>query len=110
SGRDLSRRGRSPGPHPKPYAGSGTRSSVRTRDERDARSGRLHPDLLHAAQLTAHSKGKVERPIRYVRGSFVYARDFVGDEDLNAQTLTWLSSRANVRKHRTTGERPLDRF
>src|SRR5690606_39567679 len=58
----------------------------------------------------AKTKGKVERPIRYVRGSFVYARDFAGDDDLNAQTRNWLSSRANVRKHRTTGERPLDRF
>src|SRR3546814_5981264 len=35
---------------------------------------------------------------------------FVGDEDLNAQTITWLSGKANVRKHRTTGERPLERF
>jgi transposase len=58
----------------------------------------------------AKTKGKVERPIRYVRESFVYARDFVSDEDLNAQAELWLSRVANVRKHRTTGEKPLERF
>lgn len=58
----------------------------------------------------AKTKGKVERPIRYVRGSFVYARDFVSDEDLNAQAQVWLSDVANVRTHRTTLERPIERF
>jgi transposase len=58
----------------------------------------------------AKTKGKVERPIRYLRESFVYARDFVSDEDLNAQAELWLSGVANVRKHRTTQEKPLDRF
>jgi transposase len=58
----------------------------------------------------AKTKGKVERPIRYVRESFVYARDFVGDEDLNARSGLWLSGVANVRTHRTTKEKPLERF
>jgi transposase len=58
----------------------------------------------------AKTKGKVERPIRYLRESFVYARDFVSDEDLNAQAELWLSGVANVRKHRTTQEKPLERF
>jgi transposase len=58
----------------------------------------------------AKTKGKVERPIRYLRGSFVYGRDFVGDDDLNAQTHIWLSGKANVRRHRTTKEKPLERF
>ena len=58
----------------------------------------------------AKTKGKVERPIRYLRESFVYARDFVSDEDLNAQAHTWLSGTANVRRHRTTKEKPLERF
>jgi transposase len=97
-------------------------ASVITRDLRD-QGGKLveNAELLRFAAhwgfrvracrpYRAKTKGKVERPIRYVRGSFVYARDFIGDEDLNAQTLTWLSNRANVRKHRTTGERPIDRF
>ena len=58
----------------------------------------------------AKTKGKVERPIRYVRGSFVYARDFISDEDLNTQAELWLSNVANVRTHRSTRERPIERF
>lgn len=58
----------------------------------------------------AKTKGKVERPIRYVRQSFVYGRDFAGDADLNAQAEWWLGRVANVRIHGTTGERPIDRF
>lgn len=58
----------------------------------------------------ARTKGKVERPIRYLRESFVYGRDFISDEDLNAQAELWLSDVANVRKHRTTKEKPLERF
>jgi hypothetical protein len=45
-----------------------------------------------------------------VRQSFVYARDFIGDEDLDAQARQWLCGTANVRTHRTTKERPLERF
>jgi transposase len=72
-------------------------ASVITRDLRD-QGGRLveNAEFLRFAAhwgfrvracrpYRAKTKGKVERPIRYVRGSFVYARDFVGDEDLNAQ-------------------------
>jgi transposase len=58
----------------------------------------------------AQTKGKVERPIRYVRESFFYGRHFVSDEDLEAQAGIWLSQVANVRLHRTTGEPPIDRF
>ncbi len=58
----------------------------------------------------AQTKGKVERPVRYVRQSFLYGRAFAGDADLNAQALDWLAHTANVRVHRTTGEPPLDRF
>ncbi|HVG27732.1 MAG TPA: IS21 family transposase [Acidobacteriaceae bacterium] len=58
----------------------------------------------------ARTKGKVERPIRYLRGSFLYGRDFLGDADLQAQAGTWLEGTANVRLHRTTGEPPVERF
>jgi transposase len=58
----------------------------------------------------AKTKGKVERPIGYVRQSFFYARSFLNDADLNAQALAWATQTANVRIHRTTGERPLVRF
>ena len=58
----------------------------------------------------AQTKGKVERPIRYVRESFFYGRHFVSDEDLEAQATVWLADVANVRRHRTIEERPIDRF
>ncbi len=58
----------------------------------------------------ARTKGKVERPIRYVRRSLVYGRTFAGDADLNAQAEWWLGRVANVRRHGTTKERPVDRF
>lgn len=58
----------------------------------------------------AKTKGKVERPIHYIRDSFFYGRAFVSDEDLNAQASRWLEETANVRRHATTGERPVDRF
>ena len=58
----------------------------------------------------ARTKGKVERPIRYIRESFFYGRKFVSDEDLNEQAQRWLEGTANVRRHGTTGERPVDRF
>lgn len=58
----------------------------------------------------AKTKGKVERPIRYVRQSFFYGREFVSDDDLNDQAQHWLASVANVRVHRTTDERPIDRL
>lgn len=58
----------------------------------------------------AQTKGKVERPIRYLRESFFYGRTFVSDEDLNAQLLQWLDREANVRVHGTLKQRPVDRL
>ena len=58
----------------------------------------------------ARTKGKVERPIRYIRESFFYGRTFANDNDLNEQAMCWLEGTANVRRHATTGERPVDRF
>jgi transposase len=58
----------------------------------------------------AKTKGKVERPIRYLRSNFFYGREFVGDADLDAQRLAWLEDVANARVHRTTGAMPRVRF
>ena len=58
----------------------------------------------------AQTKGKVERPIRYLRDSFFYGREFASDADLNEQAARWLEDTANVRVHGTTGERPAERF
>ena len=58
----------------------------------------------------ARTKGKVERPIRYIRESFFYGREFANDNDLNEQAVGWLEGTANLRRHATTGERPVERF
>jgi transposase len=58
----------------------------------------------------AKTKGKVERPIRYLRDSFLYGRTFVSDADLNDQATHWLRTVANVRQHATTQWIPEQRF
>jgi transposase len=58
----------------------------------------------------ARTKGKVERPVRYLRGNFVYGRTFLHDADLDHQRQHWLERVANVRIHGTTRERPRVRF
>ena len=58
----------------------------------------------------ARTKGKVERPVRYVRSSFFYGRTFTSDSDLNHQARHWLDHVANVRIHGTLKERPIERL
>lgn len=58
----------------------------------------------------AKTKGKVERPIGYVRGNLLYGRDVLGDADLDAQTEHWLEHTANARIHGTTGWVPRAHF
>src|SRR5215216_5338402 len=50
----------------------------------------------------AKTKGKVERPFRYVREDFFLARAFRNLEDLNDQLRRWLGGVANPRTHATT--------
>jgi transposase len=50
----------------------------------------------------AKTKGKVERPFRYIREDFFLARSFRNLDDLNAQLTDWLDTVANVRVHATT--------
>lgn len=50
----------------------------------------------------AQTKGKVERPFRYIRQDFFLARHFRNLGDLNAQLRQWLDTVANVRLHGTT--------
>lgn len=50
----------------------------------------------------AKTKGKVERPHRYVRQDFFLARAFRNIDDLNAQFDTWRTGIANPRVHATT--------
>lgn len=58
----------------------------------------------------AKTKGKVERPIRYLRENFFYGRTFRNDADLEAQLAVWLDSKANVRIHGTTGKVPAEQL
>lgn len=58
----------------------------------------------------AQTKGKVERPVGYLRDSVVYGREFLGDGDLDAQVQRWLADVVNARVHATTHEVPHARF
>ena len=50
----------------------------------------------------AKTKGKVERPFRYIREDFFLARSFRNLGDLNDQLRQWLDEVANPRIHATT--------
>ena len=58
----------------------------------------------------AKTKGKVERPFRYVREDFFLARSFRNLDDLNLQFSHWLNQIANRRLHGTTGRIVLEHF
>ena len=50
----------------------------------------------------AKTKGKVERPFRYIRQDFFLGRSFRDLDDLNAQFEEWRTTIANPRVHATT--------
>jgi len=50
----------------------------------------------------AKTKGKVERPFRYIREDFFLSRSFRNRDDLNVQFRQWLDQVANARVHATT--------
>jgi transposase len=58
----------------------------------------------------AKTKGKVERPVHYLRDNFLYGRTFLGDADLADQCTRWLAEVANCRLHGTTKAVPQLRF
>lgn len=58
----------------------------------------------------AKTKGKVERPYRYIRADFFMARRFRDIEDMNHQLRQWLDEVANVRRHGTTERIVLEHF
>jgi transposase len=55
------------------------------------------------------TKGKVERPFAYVESSLLGGRSFHSLEHLNEMSAWWLAEVADVRIHRQTKTRPLDR-
>lgn len=52
--------------------------------------------------VSRQTKGKVERPFRYIREDFFLARSFRNLDDLNEQLQDWLDTVANARLHGTT--------
>jgi len=52
----------------------------------------------------AKTKGKVERPFRYIRQDFFLGRTFRNMDDLNAQFDQWCAEIANPRVHATTNK------
>ena len=89
---------------------------------------RLHPGLLELSRdlgfavrlcrpYRAKTKGKVERFNRYLRESFynplvtrLQARVPLDAATANVEVLKWLRDVANVREHRGTHSRPVDRL
>ena len=65
-----------------------------------ARHYGFHPKACQAYR--AKTKGKVERPFRYIRQDFFLARTFRNLDDLNDQLRRWLDTVANPRVHATT--------
>jgi transposase len=53
-----------------------------------------------------NEKGRVERPIGFVRTRFWRGRRFIDLMDLNAQALQWRDDIANNRRHEETGKVP----
>jgi transposase len=58
----------------------------------------------------AKTKGKVERPFRYIRADFFLGRNFRNLDDLNARFHAWLAQVANARVHATTQRVVLEHF
>lgn len=56
------------------------------------------------------TKGKIERPFRFIKGDFLLGSEFRDIDDLNAQFARWLADIANARVHRTTGRVPMEAF
>lgn len=65
-----------------------------------ARHYGFHPKACRPYR--AKTKGKVERPFRYIREDFFLARTFRNLDDLNEQLGRWLATVANPRVHATT--------
>jgi len=67
--------------------------------------------LPHACTIRApYEKGKVENAIKYLRTNFWPMREFTSLSDVQEQVRHWLDTVANVRKHATTSQQPVDRL
>jgi transposase len=73
-----------------------------------ARHHGFHPRACRPYR--AKTKGKVERPYRYIREDFFLARSFRNLDDLNGQLRHWLDTVANPRVHATTDRMVAEAF
>lgn len=82
---------------------------------------RLHPRFadfaahygfrpVACAPYRPNEKGRVENAVKYLRGAFLAGREIQDLDRLNAEVRRWLAEVANVRLHRATGRRPVDRL
>jgi hypothetical protein len=69
---------------------------------------RREPGSIKA--LTDGMLGQVESSVKYLHRNFWPLKSFTDLEDVNRQVIHWLDTVANVRLHKGTGKRPLDRF
>jgi len=65
-------------------------------------------ELRRCRPYRARTKGKIERSIRYVKDNFLKGRVFASLDELNTASVNWLDTKANVRNHATTEQRPCD--
>ena len=71
--------------------------------------GALSTGLRLAPPKDPETKGVVERANQYLETSFLPGRIFQSVEDFNEQLQAWLGTKANQRKVRSTGARPVER-
>jgi len=71
--------------------------------------GTLGIKVIQCRPADPEAKGLVERANGYLETSFLPGRSFASPADFNTQLTDWLV-RANTRRHRTLGCRPLDRW
>jgi transposase len=62
------------------------------------------------APCRARTKGKDESGVGYVKRNAIAGRVFASWEAFEAHLLRWMRTIADVRRHGTTGEPPIDRF
>lgn len=72
--------------------------------------GRMRP--IACERSDPESKGVVEGGVRFIKHNALKGRaeELVIFEDFRKLAIYWPDNVANVRKHETTGERPVDRF
>lgn len=71
---------------------------------------KLHINPVACNVRSPQEKGKVESAVKYLRNNFFPARTFRDLDDINQQVRGWLDKTANIREHKTTGQRPADRI